>query len=201
MGTQGERYDDPSDDVPIDELVAMFRKAAKNGPCPDAAILEECAMLHRTTWVRRWENEKTAPRGEWQPLERNVRKALKLLAKDLPPLLEFYRKFALQPSFDEGRFAILTAVHMYVPRAMAALPVETRKPIAYWHAPASLIAAEAMEAWQKAGRTRFGHNPTSPLVRFTRAFLARAGIEPGDDVIAAAFRRGLLDGLPKGGTT
>ena len=190
MGTQSERHNDPSDDVPLDELVSMFRQAAKNGPCPDAAHITDCDMLFRTTWIRDIIDTEKGVYVEWHGVERAARKALKDLIKKLPPLIELYKSFSnITPSITGQQIIILSTLHENASLAVAAMPPERKQHIALWHVPASLIADDARTAWRKVGRTRFSYKPTGPLVRFTQAFLARAGIERNHDEIAAALKR------------
>jgi hypothetical protein len=191
------------DDIALPELVAMFRRAAPRGPCPDAIILAQYGFLHSVGWVRRWVRPETQPKRAWEHEEREVRKALNILTTALPPLIETYQKLVGLPPFGPARVAALLSLNDLLPAALTAIEPDFHRPklTADWHAAAALIAAEAMEAWQQAGRTKFGQNPTSPLVRFTQEFLSRAGIEQDNATIAMAFQRGILGGRAKPPTT
>jgi hypothetical protein len=195
--------DQRSDDIALPELAEMFRRAAPRWPVPDEQMLDRCAFLHSITWVRRWSTPETQPQRAWQPMERDVRKALTTLASSLPPLIDTYRKLSGLPPFSQERVASLVILHRLIPIAQAALGPDFHRGTrsASWHAAASMIAAEAKDAWEQAGRTEFGRNPTSPLVRFTREFLSRAGIEQDHNTIAIALQRGIMGDQAKPPTT
>jgi hypothetical protein len=195
--------DQRSDDIALPELAEMFRRAAPRWPVPDEQMLDQCAFLHSVAWVRRWSSPETQPQRAWQPMERDVRKALATLASSLPPLIDTYRQLTGLPPFSQERVVPLIILHRLIPIAQAALGPDFHRGTrsASWHAAASMIAAEAKDAWEQAGRTEFGRNPTSPLVRFTREFLSRAGIEQDHNTIAIALQRGILGDRAKAPTT
>ena len=109
------------------------------------------------------------------------RKALETLAMALPPLIEAYQRLVGLPTFGPARVATLSFLRDLLPVASFALAPKYHRgrSSASWHAAAGIIGAEAKEAWESTGRTKFGCNPTSPLVHFVQEFLARAGIEKG----------------------
>ena len=183
-----------SEEIALHELEAMFGRAApRSWPCPDEKILAQCAFLHTVTWVRRWASAETQPRLAWQPEERAVRKALNVLASKLPRLIHPDKALSLLalPAFSHERVAALELLQRLVPIVLEEMGPDLKrgKESARWHAAATLIAAEATDAWTQAGRTKFGCNATSPLVKFTEEFLARAGIEQDPATIAMALQR------------
>jgi hypothetical protein len=186
---------DQNDDISLPELRTMFAEAGPRGPCPDEKILDEHGFLHTITWVRRWTTAETQPKRAWQPELDDARKALTTLKEVLPRILDVQRKLVGLPPVTYDSLAILLHLYDVIPHAMIALGPDFHrgKRSSPWQAPACVIATEAMEAWRKAGRTVFGLTADSPLVRFTAAFLSRAGIEVSHEAIAMSFQRGLID--------
>ena len=191
----GPTNDPAADEIKLSELVEMFREAAPRGPCPTEEMIDRCAFLHTTTWVPRGIASASGPRREGYEAEQDARKALATLSTALPQVIDIHRKLVGLPPFFPHRIKILEGLNKMLPLATAALGRDLRRHTrsAPWMVVASLTACEAMDAWSQAGRKKFGKNQTSPLVRFTKAFLARAGINVDESAISRAFQRGLLD--------
>jgi hypothetical protein len=184
-----------SDHIDAQELLAMFRRAARRGACPTIAMLDECPFLRSTTWVR----DMMASAPEWEPAEREALRALRILSNTLPEILDAYRKLLGLHPFDHRQLAVLGRLYEMIPTASAALEPFQESPA--WYAPAELIAMDAMKAWRLAGRLRIGCNKTSPLVNFVQAFLEGANVHQEHGTIAGAFERGSIGRITKQPTT
>ena len=89
-------------------------------------------------------------------------KALTALASSLPPLIDTYRKLSGLPPFSQERVAPLVILHRLIPTAQAALGPDFHRGTrsASWHPAASMIAAEAKDAWDRpAARSSAGTLP------------------------------------------
>jgi hypothetical protein len=177
------------------QLQAMFERAAPHWPVPTEEVLDRCAFLHSITWVRRWTTPETRPGRAWEPVERDVRDALRTLQTQLPKMIEIHRKLVGVPPIGQAHHAALLLLNDMVPLALAGLGPDLHrgKRTEDWHAAASMIADEAIDAWRQAGHTKnIGANATSPLVSFVHEFLARAGIEKDNATIAKALKGAIL---------
>jgi hypothetical protein len=120
-----------------------------------------------------------------------VRQSIATLEEAVPQVISLFAAYetleVVPDSKHRDEFIVLLRM---LPRLRTALKPEgpIRKP---WHVPAEAIGFSAMIAWKRAGRVKFAAKPTSPIVRFTEEFLARAeGIERDPEAIAAVFERG-----------
>ena len=191
--------------IPLPKLVTMFREAARRGPCPDEQVLGDFQILHSCGWVKRLiaaERELTRTNDREKAA---AVKALSVLQASLPAIIRENR-LSVQWKPNEFGHSVhvepLDLLSRLIPDALTAIGSferGTRKE--YWHAPAELHADEAIKAWRKAGRMRFGTNPESPLTRFVEAFLALAGEHHSLAAISGAFSRGMIAGVAKRGTT
>jgi hypothetical protein len=199
---ESKREDWPPPDITLKELAAMFRSAAVNGPCPTEEMLKAFPRLQRFGWVEKMRKFSLHQKSKIEEAEAEVRQAMRQLHKNLPTVINFYRKIASLglPAFDPiTKIEPLIMLYGAIPEAQSALfPEHVRERVADWHAPAEVIAVDAMEAWRLSGRVRFGANDTSPLVKFTKDFLDRCGGEPRTDrAIAGAFQRGIVGRVAK----
>jgi hypothetical protein len=193
----GHHNQQQSDEVRPEEIVEMFWQASKTMPVPTAAICADCSNLRSTPWVKALMLREQEP---WEIAEREALNGLKAALQNLPQVVREYRKLANIAPLDKRQLAALINVSEMLPAAIAALEQLSGQSnqASIWHLSAEVIAMDAMTAWRLAGWTdEFGCFSRSPLVRFTQAFLARAGVTRSEGAIAMAFERGGLARLAK----
>jgi hypothetical protein len=176
----------------------MFRRAARNGPCPSADMLDECTFIRSTSWVREMIAAETPA---WEPAQRAALSAVRTLSVVLPQILVAYRGMVGFPPFDHRRVAVLQHLDDTIPGVIAALEPFRDRRVRPWHMPAELIAMDAIKAWRLAGRLRLGCNAESPLVKFVQAFLDRAGVLQESGTISKLFERGTIGQITKSTTS
>ncbi len=187
-------FDGPPE-IEMSALVAMFRRAAKNGPCPSEDILKEIEFLQYYSWITPMTDFVKSP---LEPAEvQEARDAIAVLIRTLPKLINRKVENAGLISATSNRtdeLRSLEALNSHLGAAIAALGVKPKKKTrsAPWYAAAETIACDAMRAWAQAGRRDFGTNPTSPVVKFTQEFLALGGIRQEANTIAIALQRGRM---------
>lgn len=181
-----------SEEIMTPELICMFEEAGPSWDPPTPEILERHGFLHTITWVQRCIDRRNRPKRPWEDAEIAVRKALGSLSQHLPELIHARRVLAWSGLSVPGVECLerLTMLQAFLPLAQDAVGPDLRQPGSKpWLDAASLIADEAIEAWRAAGQQQFGFNKESPVVRFTAAFLERAGFPQENDAISSAFQR------------
>jgi hypothetical protein len=184
--------------IELSELVAMFRHAYPEGKCPDASFLATRRQLQSTDWVRDLIALEQRHLGDVGRISEAVREALTCLYELLPMLIACYPRLGDwdDDGIDGQKAVPLLLIHLRIRDALNVVP-ESNLPrkgkAGVWHKSAALIALHAMEAWDSAGNDpNFGVSRSSPVVRFTQAFLAKAGVHQDEGTIAQAFSRGTI---------
>jgi hypothetical protein len=191
MAKAAGRRDQSSGENTPRQLQAMFERTAPRWPIPSEEIIDRCAFIHSTTWVRRWATPETRPRRAWEHVERDVRNALKTLQAQLPKMIEVHRRLVGVPPIGTAHHVALLPLNDMLPVALVALGPDLHRGTRSedWHAAAALIAEEAIEAWRLAGHTKnINTNPTSPVVTFVHEFLASSGNAKDNATIAKALK-------------
>jgi hypothetical protein len=186
--------------IDLDELAAMFRRAARNGACPNVPILREYPFLRSVEWVQTAVEIDTPIDRQQFLIQQEMRRSLERVQEFLPHFIRaksFVAKAGL-PGFDQGKVDALVRLDTAIADALPAFPaLSPGVRAANWHTAASLVALFATLAWKRAGRRALGKNSTSPLVKFIHEFLALAGVHVEPSAIAVAFQRGQIRDFAK----
>jgi hypothetical protein len=178
------------------EVMSWFRQYAPNWNTAAAAALQP--FVHTLNLLRLTEPfriDVNAP--SYLRLER-VKKAIRTLLDDLPPLVEHGRKLCeieRQNGVDFAEKRLRAVESLYEAAGGAARgsflrSSSPRKRDEPWHDAAALIAYHARAVWRCTGQLKTGKNPTSPLVGLVERALRRVGEgEHNADAISKALRR------------
>jgi hypothetical protein len=191
-----ERSDGSSLQISAAEVAGWFRRAARRGPCPDEEACE--ALARRLEQYRAAEGcVPTAQRkkgDDLKPLTKTGRAFLRELEKYIA---EVEANIENERLFNEGtavdiEFQWLAPLReieeaMNGNRYVWEKFVRTHQD---WHNWANFIAQRALELWSVSGRTTFGRDPCSPLVKFVIEALVRTtGRHHRSDAVAKALQR------------